>query len=63
MAMYKTCPRCGSNLDFGEKCDCENEDKQRSEVFLNHMKVNSKTGQFTFQWVNKEADYARKTVS
>ena len=23
--MYWTCPKCGANLDFGEKCDCENE--------------------------------------
>lgn len=21
---YIVCPICGSNLDFGEKCDCEN---------------------------------------
>lgn len=20
---YWTCPECGANLDFGEKCDCE----------------------------------------
>lgn len=20
---YKTCPKCGSNLDAGERCDCE----------------------------------------
>lgn len=23
MAYYSTCPNCGSNLDPGEKCDCE----------------------------------------
>jgi hypothetical protein len=22
MAQYKTCEYCGSNLDHGEKCDC-----------------------------------------
>ncbi len=22
---YYTCPKCGSNLDFGERCDCEKE--------------------------------------
>jgi len=25
MSKYRTCDRCGSNLDHGEKCDCENE--------------------------------------
>lgn len=20
---YKTCPKCGANLDAGERCDCE----------------------------------------
>ena len=20
---YWTCPKCGANLDIGEKCDCE----------------------------------------
>lgn len=20
---YRTCEKCGSNLDFGEKCECE----------------------------------------
>lgn len=20
---YRTCPKCGSNLDYGERCDCE----------------------------------------
>lgn len=22
---YKTCPRCGAHLDFGERCDCGDE--------------------------------------
>lgn len=22
---YVICPRCGAHLDFGEKCDCDNE--------------------------------------
>lgn len=22
---YITCPNCGSNLDYGERCDCESE--------------------------------------
>lgn len=23
MAYYNTCPNCGSNLDPGERCECE----------------------------------------
>ena len=29
---YWTCPRCGSNLDPGEKCDCEVNNDGRCEV-------------------------------
>lgn len=32
MAYYWTCPECGSNLDFGEKCDC-NERKPVAKCF------------------------------
>lgn len=24
MAKYKVCEYCGANLDFGERCDCQN---------------------------------------
>lgn len=27
MAMYYTCPHCGSNLDPGERCDCQEKEK------------------------------------
>lgn len=30
MAIYRTCPDCGSNLDPGERCDCQQE-KRRAE--------------------------------
>lgn len=25
MAQYNTCPHCGAHLDFGERCDCQQE--------------------------------------
>lgn len=25
MSYYKTCPRCGANIDAGERCECEHE--------------------------------------
>ncbi len=29
MSFYHTCPYCGSNLDPAERCDCDNNDKQK----------------------------------
>ena len=31
MAYYNVCPNCGSNLDPGEKCDCQKEKSQPEE--------------------------------
>lgn len=28
---YHTCPKCGSHLDFGETCDCNVDDKEKSQ--------------------------------
>lgn len=28
---YRTCPECGSNLDPGERCDCNEEKESRKE--------------------------------
>lgn len=28
MPYYWTCPNCGAHLDPGEKCDCNNNDKE-----------------------------------
>ena len=28
--IYRACPRCGANLDPGEHCDCQDEEKGRS---------------------------------
>ena len=30
MAMYHSCPYCGSNLDPGERCDCQDKEKAAS---------------------------------
>lgn len=31
MAMYWTCPICGANLDPGESCDCQEDNKNKEE--------------------------------
>lgn len=28
MAQYRTCPYCGASLDPGEKCDCQDNEKE-----------------------------------
>lgn len=30
MCQYHTCPECGANLDFGEQCDCQDPDKEKT---------------------------------
>lgn len=52
MAYYSTCPRCGSNLDPGEKCDCEQRRQEslsrKQEFFCKHLKTEPETGQLKF---------------
>lgn len=31
MPLYWTCPLCGANLDPGESCDCQEENKDKEE--------------------------------
>lgn len=40
---YWTCPECGANLDFNEKCDCEN-NKNIKEVQTNVRNQNHSSG-------------------
>lgn len=60
MAFYRVCPRCGANLDPGEPCDCEQEEKRMRERFTQNMKVDSKTGQLSFMFDRKDVGYVAK---
>lgn len=40
MSYFHTCPHCGSNLDPGEKCDCEKKRNETENLFLKLTKVN-----------------------
>jgi hypothetical protein len=53
MSYYKTCPACGSNLDPGEKCDCQQEKDELQKYILQHTDINKKTGQIFFDWDHK----------
>lgn len=57
MAYFYSCPRCGCNLDPGEKCDCEKEKhyheqkrKKLEELLSEHTNTDNKTGQMVFVW-------------
>lgn len=60
MAYYNTCPNCGSNLDPGEKCDCENERAKEQEFFNRHLKMESRAGQLAFVFDSREDRYEKK---
>ena len=53
MAYYNVCPNCGSNLDPGERCDCEDEKiiklKSRANYFNQHL-VSGKRSQMEFSF-------------
>lgn len=48
MAYYNICPNCGSNLDPGERCDCEDELKKQQEFFSKTIRASKNTGQYSF---------------
>lgn len=52
MAYYKTCSRCGCNLDPGERCDCEQRRQEslsrKQEFFRKHLRTEPETGQLNF---------------
>lgn len=45
---YWTCPFCHNNLDYGEKCDCQQEKEQKQDFFRNHLKMEPKARQLAF---------------
>jgi hypothetical protein len=48
--IYKTCTYCGANLDFYEKCDCEDEKVRKMisyEEFLRKHFKKDKNGQIS----------------
>ena len=61
MAYYNTCPLCGSNLDPGEPCDCQEEGEKRREFFSSHLNTEPVVGQMAFAFDDKEVTrYAEK---
>ena len=45
---FYTCPKCGSHLDFGERCDCEEErarEEEKKRIYFEKKLVVEKSGQ------------------
>lgn len=53
---YRTCPFCKSHLDFGEKCDCRNEEKKQEEFYQSITGTEKGSGQMSFVF-GREAGY------
>ena len=62
MAYFNVCPRCHATLDPGEKCDCEEEERQREEFFMRNIKEVPGTGQLSLRLEREGAGYAEKPV-
>lgn len=60
MAYYNTCPKCGCNLDPGEKCDCGGEKEKRQEFFRRSLKAEPGGGQFSFVFADMESSHGKK---
>ena len=63
MAFYYTCPYCGSNLDPGERCDCESEVAEREKLFMENTRTNPITGQMSFDWDGKDSKNEAETTN
>lgn len=48
--IYRTCPRCGANLDPNEACDCEKIARQERQKAERLLKVEEGTNQLAFNW-------------
>lgn len=52
MAYYNVCPKCGCNLDPGEKCDCESlkiEHQETSRFFYSQfLRADDSNGHMSF---------------
>lgn len=56
MAYYRTCPKCGCNLDPGEVCDCEHEKEVRAREIASGIRREEGTNQYAFnfdEWEDK----------
>ena len=54
MAYYNVCPVCGSNLDPGERCDCQSiraKEQEKNRLFFSQMlRTEKNSGQMSFAY-------------
>lgn len=67
MSYYYTCPKCGSNLDLGERCDCEKENPSggSGEVpeFCFNEKISEGRNKFPVHFSNHTKKYFNNSIS
>ncbi len=51
--IYRTCSKCGANLDPGERCDCE-EEQRKTESYFSRCLTVEKTKQLSFDFDNEK---------
>ena len=59
MAYYRVCPKCGGNIDPGEKCDCEKEKARQQEIFSRQLRMEPKGGQLAFAFICEDTGKGR----
>ena len=63
MARFQTCAYCGASLDFGEKCDCQEEKelkRQAQAAKWRNMTKTESNGQIKFLLSTHEREDAKK---
>lgn len=58
---FNTCPRCGSNLDPSEKCNCQ-EERVTKEKNMQNMLMSGKHGQMMFCFTKEERAVEKAVV-
>lgn len=53
---YKECPLCHAHLDFGERCDCQEQRERQRETMEKQFQKDPRTGQMMMVWGRKERE-------
>ena len=61
MAYYRVCDKCGGALDPGERCDCEEEEREREERMQKLVAV-GRNGQYSFRFMKEARTIERAAV-
>lgn len=63
MAYYNVCPICKSNLDPGEKCDCQLRREQEWAALGKWIRAEPVTGQLVLQLDDGREEYEKRGIA